>query len=178
AQRAGIEMGSLGGIKVNHHLETNSRDVFACGDCVESKDMMTGKNTLSLLWPNAKLQGAVAGYNCVGAHKSYPGSLNVIGVNVFGTNAVSIGTTLTDLDNNDGVEVIEKTQGNSYLRLVVFKGVLVGAQAVGKVRDMGVLLGTALRRDNLRDIHKVVNNRALLSMNPVYGKIAQFMNTC
>ncbi|MFC1951356.1 NAD(P)/FAD-dependent oxidoreductase [Chloroflexota bacterium] len=176
AQRAGIEIGSLGGIKVNQHMETNARDVFACGDCVESKDMVTGENTLSLLWPNAKLQGAVAGYNCVGVHKSYPGSLKIIGINVFGTNAVSIGTTLTDLDNNSGVEVIEKTQGNSYLRLVVLDGVLVGAQAVGKIRDMGVLLGAALRRDNLKDIHRVVNNRILLSMNPVCGKIARFMS--
>jgi len=178
AQRAGIEIGSLGGIKVSQHMETDAQDVFACGDCVESKDMVTGRNTLSLLWPNAKLQGAVAGYNCAGAHKSYPGSLSAIGIDVFGTNAVSIGTTATDLDNDKGVEIIEKTQGNNYLRLVVLDGVLVGAQTVGKIRDMGVLLGAALRRDNLRDIHRVVNNRILLSMNPVCGKIAQFMNIC
>ena len=176
AQQAGIEIGSLGGIKVNEHMETSVQDVFACGDCVESKDMVTGRNTLSLLWPNAKLQGSVAGYNSVGAHRSYPGSLNVTGIDAFGTNAVSIGTTVTNLDNDKGVEIIEKTQGNNYLRLVVLDEVLVGAQAVGNIRDIGVLLGAALRRDHLRDIQRVVNNRILLSMNPVCGKIAQFMN--
>jgi len=176
AQQAGIEIGSLGGIKVSQHMETNAPDVFACGDCVESKDMVTGRNTLSLLWPNAKLQGAVTGYNSVGAHRSYPGSLNVAGIDAFGTNAVSIGTTVTNLGSDKGVEIIEKTQGNNYLRLVVLDEVLVGAQAVGKIRDIGVLLGAALRREHLRDIQRVVNNRILLSMNPACGKIAQFMN--
>ncbi|MFC1943271.1 NAD(P)/FAD-dependent oxidoreductase [Chloroflexota bacterium] len=176
AQRAGIEIGSLGGIKVSQHMETNAHGVFACGDCVESKDMVTGKDTLNLLWPNAKLQGAVAGYNSVGANRSYPGSLNAIGIKAFGTHAVSVGTSVANLDNDKGVEIIEKTQGDNYLRLVILDGVLVGAQAVGKISDMGVLLSAALRREHLGDIHRVVNNRILLSMNPVCGKIAQFMN--
>jgi len=176
AQRTGIEIGRLGGIKVSQHMQTSAQDVFACGDCVESTDMVTGEDTLSLLWPNAKLQGTVAGHNSVGAHRNYAGSLNITGIDVFGTNAVSIGNTITNLGNDKDLEIIEKTHGNNYLRLVVRDGVLVGAQAIGKTRDMGILLGAALRRDNLKDIHRVVNNRTLLSMNPVCGKMARFMN--
>ncbi|MFC2021152.1 NAD(P)/FAD-dependent oxidoreductase [Chloroflexota bacterium] len=178
AQRTGIEIGSLGGIKVNRHMETSAQDVFACGDCVESKDRVTGGNTLSLLWPNAKLQGAVAGYNSVGAHRSYPGSQSVSGIDVFGTNAVSFGITVTHLDDAEGVEIVEKTQGNTYLRLVILDDVLVGAQAVGNIRDMGVLMSAALGRINLKDIHSIVNNRVLLSMNPGCGKIGKCMNIC
>ena len=43
-REAGIKIGELGGILTNDSMETNIRDIFACGDCVEGKDLFLLKS--------------------------------------------------------------------------------------------------------------------------------------
>ena len=49
AKMAGIEIGKLGGIRVNEHMVTSDPDIFAVGDAVEVKNFVTGSG-LSSRW--------------------------------------------------------------------------------------------------------------------------------
>lgn len=153
AKKSGIVAGALGGIRTDAHMATNLPDVYACGDCVESRDRLTGKEGLSLLWHNARKQGEIAGYNAVGISRAYPGSVDITVVNVSSTQAVSVGKRLEDLEGRDG-EVIERDRNGEYYRLILFRGKLMGLQMVGRIRDAGTLLNMMLRGDEPRAVLK------------------------
>jgi NADH oxidase (H2O2-forming) len=173
AKQAGINIGPLGGIAVNRQMKTNLEGIYACGDCVETKDMASGKDNLSPLWHNAKRQGIIAAYNCAGIHKIYPGSETITSLDVYGTHAVSFGDIETD--NKDGdIEVIEKDTGSNYHRLVISKRRLVGAQSVGDAKDLGALLYAMVKRENLNKIQYSVDEE-LQPINPLYHRIARYL---
>jgi len=152
ARKAGIEIGKLGGIKINEFMMTDKEDVYACGDCVETKNIVTGKECLNLLWFNAKQQGDTVGYNLLGIKRAYPGSQNIVIINVFNIFGVSIGETLATLGNDNSIEVIEKDYGNSYYRLLTFKDRVVGVQAINKIEFMGLMLGLIRRREGIKSL--------------------------
>ena len=152
ARDAGLSIGKLGGIAVDDQMMSSLNDVYACGDCIESKDLISGKKTFYLLWHNAKQQAEIAAYNCLGNQRSYPGSMNITGVDIFGTQTVSVGLTATIATQDEGssVEVIEKNWGADYLRLIMKDGFLVGVQDISRTKDIGLLLSAILRRENLK----------------------------
>ena len=43
AREAGLELGTLGGIRVDEYMQTSDKDVYALGDAVEVKHYVTGK---------------------------------------------------------------------------------------------------------------------------------------
>ncbi len=43
AQQAGLELGETGGIRVDEHLETSVKDIYAVGDAIEYPHPLTGK---------------------------------------------------------------------------------------------------------------------------------------
>ncbi|MDA3890382.1 MAG: FAD-dependent oxidoreductase [Salinivirgaceae bacterium] len=65
AQKAGIQIGSLGGIIVNEYMETSVSDIYAAGDCCEIKNKITGKNVLAPYGDLANLEGRVVGENVI-----------------------------------------------------------------------------------------------------------------
>jgi len=151
AQQAGIEIGRLGGIKIDDHMLTSAANIYACGDCAQVKDRITGEDSLSLLWHNAWQQGERAGSNAAGIPRVYPGSLDIRVFNIFNTPAVSIGKNLVGLEQ-DSVEVIERHLKGGYYRLLVSWGRLAGVQSIGWIRDMGILLNTMQRKDELKGL--------------------------
>ncbi len=173
AKEAGIEIGSLGGITVSRQMKTNLEDIYACGDCVETRDMANGKETLSPLWHNAKRQGIIAGYNCSGIPKVYPGSENITSLDVYGTQAVSFGS-IADGNQDEGIEVIEKYAGDNYYRLIISQGHLIGAQSIGDAQDMGALLYVFLKRENLNKIKSLIKERTL-PLNPRHHRVSRYI---
>jgi NADPH-dependent 2,4-dienoyl-CoA reductase/sulfur reductase-like enzyme len=75
AQAAGIEIGEAGGIRVDEHMQTSDPDVYAVGDCVECRSLITGKTVRAPYGDLANLQGRVAGQNVV-----QPGSARFPGI--------------------------------------------------------------------------------------------------
>lgn len=76
AQTAGLAIGTLGGILVNDHMQTSDPDIYAAGDCVENKNILTGRNVLAPMGDLANLQGRVAGENAVSEKKAvFPGTI-------------------------------------------------------------------------------------------------------
>ncbi|MCX8084890.1 MAG: FAD-dependent oxidoreductase [Calditerrivibrio sp.] len=75
AMTAGIEIGDLGGVRVNEKMETSVVDIYAAGDLVEKKNIVTQRYCLAPLAGPANREGKVAGCNAAGGHMVYSGTL-------------------------------------------------------------------------------------------------------
>lgn len=71
AVQAGLELGPRGGIKVNEGMQTSDPDIYAVGDAVETKELVTGKPGLMPLAGPANRQGRIAADNMLGRAVSY-----------------------------------------------------------------------------------------------------------
>ena len=139
AGQAGIEIGPLGGIKVNERMETSHPRVYSCGDCAEPVDSATGKTVLQLRWFNARQMGRVAGLNCLGITTPYGRTRAGVVLDLFGTAVGSVGELGLDLKEKK-VEVIETDDGTSYARVLISDHVIKGGQFIGRTEEAGILL--------------------------------------
>ncbi len=71
AQAAGLELGALGGIRVNEHLQTSDPKIYAVGDAVEVRDHVTGAWSIIPLAGPANRQGRIAADNIFGRPSRY-----------------------------------------------------------------------------------------------------------
>jgi len=71
AKDAGLDIGVTGGIKVNSFMQTSDESIWAVGDAVEVKDLMTGKPALIPLAGPANRQGRIAVDNIYGLKREY-----------------------------------------------------------------------------------------------------------
>jgi len=147
-RRASLELGNSGGVLVDDTLRTSFRNVWACGDCIESRDVITGRSGLFMLWRNARVQGRVAGSNAAGQTKKYLGSLNVTNVNLFNETAASVGAVASDLHEGDS-EILHRKVAGGELLLVLQEKRLVGVQALGCTDRVGRLIGPLFRGGDL-----------------------------
>lgn len=65
AEAAGLEIGEIGGIRVNKYLQTSDPDIYAAGDCIEPINMINGEYTWLPMGDAANLQARVAAQNMV-----------------------------------------------------------------------------------------------------------------
>jgi len=63
AKNAGIKVEEKGGILVDEYLRTNFPDIFAVGDCSQTKDFITGRNTPIMLASIATSEAIIAANN-------------------------------------------------------------------------------------------------------------------
>ncbi|MCD6431099.1 FAD-dependent oxidoreductase [Candidatus Bathyarchaeota archaeon] len=144
ARKAGITLGETRGIKTNMRMETNVKDVYAAGDCVECVNLITRRPTLCQLGTTAVRQAKVAGTNAAGGYAVFPGVLGSAVTKLFDT---EIGVTgLTEFfAKKAGLETVtgtitSKTRPEYYpggkgirIKLVVEKESerIVGAEIIG-----------------------------------------------
>ncbi|MBN2239370.1 MAG: FAD-dependent oxidoreductase, partial [Dehalococcoidales bacterium] len=93
AREAGLEIGSLSGIRVNEQMQTSDKDVYAVGDVVESKDIITGEWILSLLASPANRQARVAADNIFGRERDFHGVQMTAVCRLFDTDIASTGVS-------------------------------------------------------------------------------------
>lgn len=72
---AGIEIGTTGAIKVNSRMETNIKDIYACGDCIEEVYSMTLTPAWIPLGSTANKEGRCAAINLAGQVDDFEGVL-------------------------------------------------------------------------------------------------------
>jgi NADPH-dependent 2,4-dienoyl-CoA reductase/sulfur reductase-like enzyme/rhodanese-related sulfurtransferase len=74
AKMAGIEIGKLGGIRVDEHMRTSNPDILAVGDAVEVKNFVTGQWALIPLAGPANRQGRIAADVIAGRDSRFRGA--------------------------------------------------------------------------------------------------------
>lgn len=95
ASEAGLAMGVRGSILVNDHMETSAPDVYAVGDAVQVKHLVTGEETLISLAGPANKQGRIAADNICGIPSTYRGSQGSSVIKVFDITAAFTGVNET-----------------------------------------------------------------------------------
>jgi NADPH-dependent 2,4-dienoyl-CoA reductase/sulfur reductase-like enzyme/rhodanese-related sulfurtransferase len=76
ARAAGLEVGAIGGVVVDKHMRTSDHSIYAVGDCVETKNRITGKPVHAPYGDLANLQGRVAAKNALlGDTDTFPGTI-------------------------------------------------------------------------------------------------------
>ena len=141
---AGVALGETRTIKTNARMETNIKDVYAVGDCVESIHIITQKPVVQQLGTVAVRQGKVAGINAAGGYALFTGVLGSAVTKLYDT---EIGVTgLTEASaQRAGIETVtgtitSKTKADYYpgalpirVKLVAEKESqrIIGAQIIG-----------------------------------------------
>ncbi len=70
---AGLTLGEKGAIHVTDGLQTSDSGVWAAGDCVATRHVVTGKPVYVALGTVANKQGRIAGINMAGGNLAFPG---------------------------------------------------------------------------------------------------------
>ncbi len=95
ARNAGLAIGETGAIAVDEFLRTSDSHIFACGDCCETTNLVTGSKIYAPLGSTANKQGRVAGINASGGEDTFAGVLGTAILKVFNFNAGKTGLTET-----------------------------------------------------------------------------------
>ncbi|EKO3372687.1 FAD-dependent oxidoreductase [Vibrio fluvialis] len=145
AAEAGLQIGELGGIYTNAHMQTSDPNIYAVGDAIEEKDFVTGQSTLVPLAGPANRQGRMAADNMLGRSETYQGTQGTAICKIFDLAVASTGKSEKQL-KRAGIEYekvyVHTASHASYYpgaEIVSFKmlfdpksGKIFGAQAVGK----------------------------------------------
>jgi NADPH-dependent 2,4-dienoyl-CoA reductase/sulfur reductase-like enzyme/rhodanese-related sulfurtransferase len=90
---AGLEIGPHGAIVVDEFMRSSDPDIYAGGDCVENRHLVTGEWVYVPLGSTANKHGRVIGTNVVGGAAHFPGILGTSIVKVFDLNVGRTGLT-------------------------------------------------------------------------------------
>lgn len=140
----GLDMAANGAIIVDENMRTNDDSIYAAGDCVVVKNLITEKMAYSPMGSSANMEGRVLAQNIAGKNKSYKG---VLGTAVCKLPELNVGRTgLTEQQaKNEGYEPISvitvlddkahyyPDHANFYTKMIADKntGKLLGLQVIG-----------------------------------------------
>ena len=145
AKDAGLAIGERGGIAVNDYMQTSDADIYALGDAVEVRHLVTGQPALIPLAGPANKQGRIVADNIVfGNKEKYPGSIGTSIAKVFDLTVATAGANAKLLQRNNIPYISSYTHGASHAGYypgavplsikILFapeNGKLLGAQIVG-----------------------------------------------
>lgn len=149
AREAGLEIGERSGIRVDDHLRTSDESIWAVGDAVEVRDVVTGRWSVVPLAGPANRQGRIAADVILGRDSTFRGVQATVVCGVLGLTIAATGPSeksLRRLGLWDQPAKLEKIylhpgQHASYypgaspitMKLIFSRedGRVVGAQAVG-----------------------------------------------
>jgi len=101
ATEAGVELGVTKAIKVNKKMQTNIEDIYACGDCIETFSLISGKPAYIALGTTANKTGRIAGDVITGGNLSYQGNLKTSIFRVFEYTVAMSGLSLNEAQKED-----------------------------------------------------------------------------
>jgi NADPH-dependent 2,4-dienoyl-CoA reductase/sulfur reductase-like enzyme len=147
AKEAGITVAQNGTIVVDQWMRTSDGDIFAAGDCVGQKHMITGKDVYIPRGTTANKQGRIAGENAAGGDEVFGGVLGTAVSKIFGLTVARTGLSSAEAAS-EGFDVITSSvahpsHGDTYpdpepedmtIKLIVERtGRLLGAQMIGRI---------------------------------------------
>ena len=207
AKESGLEIGELGGIKVDQNFLTSDKDIYAIGDAIEIHNGLTHSSSrLALAGPAQKQARAAADHMYKISHRNN----GVIGssiVKIFDLNAASTGLNEKAANKaeipydfvyiipTDSVALMPNSHTMHFkLLFEVPTGKIIGAQAIGKGnvdKRIDVIATMILMNGTLEDLKglelcyaplfgtakDVVNNAALVALNILNGVYKQIKLT-
>lgn len=147
AKTCGISVNKQGAIKVDSYMRTHQKDIFACGDCAQKRDFITGKIVNIMLASTACAEARIASMNLyeLSTIRTFNGTIGIystsIGDTSFGVAGITekkameegftiVSATFKGFDRHPG----KLTNGHyQYVKLVANKttGLILGGEVVG-----------------------------------------------
>lgn len=187
AKGAGLELGLKGSILVNDRMETSVPDIYAVGDAVQVRHLVTGADSVISLAGPANKQGRIAADNICGRDSRYPGSLGSSVIKLFDLTAASTGVNETNAKkaglDADKLFLSPMNHAGYYpggetmtMKIVFEKETwrLLGAQIVGGAgvdKRIDVLATAIQNRMDVRDLQTLQ-----LAYAPPYGSAKDAVN--
>jgi len=91
-----IELGKNNAIKTSPKLQTAYSNIYAAGDCICIKNIITGRYDYIPTANNAAKTGRIAGENITGGSETFPGSVGTRVDKVFGHEIARTGISMTE----------------------------------------------------------------------------------
>ena len=133
---SGVEVNE--GILVDESMRTNIENIFAAGDVAEGKDLISGKTEVIANWPNACIQGEIAGLNMAGYLVRRKGQFKENITTLLGLTVASIGLSKSQNGNFEELKYINP-QREVYSKFLLDGNKIIGAVLLGKIQDVGVI---------------------------------------
>ena len=129
------------GILVDEVMRTSIPHVYAAGDVVEAKELLSGEKRVIPILPNAYRQGKTAGAAMAGGEVFYLEGIVMNSVEVGGIPAISAG--LMNPPEAEGYEVKRHLdrKRNVYQKMIIKENRLVGFILVGAIDRAGIYTG-------------------------------------
>jgi nitrite reductase (NADH) large subunit len=127
------------GIVVDETLQSSVPGIYAAGDVAEAIDIARQARWVNAIWPEAAVQGRIAGLNMSGRRMRYPGSLSRNVMRVYDLDVMTVGYANPGKD--DGLRQVSiGGENQGYYRSLVFRDeILVGAVLINRIEQGGVL---------------------------------------
>ena len=132
------------GVIADTRQRTSDPSIYAAGDCCQGYDASTGQNRVLAIFPNAYMQGYVAGVNMAGGNAVFDRGMPLNAIGFFGVHALTAGSY-------DG-EMIEEKDENHIKRLFVKDDRLVGFMLIGEFERAGILTSLVREKTLLSEI--------------------------
>jgi NAD(P)H-nitrite reductase large subunit len=111
-------------VVVDDYLASSVPGIYAAGDAAG----------LSGIWPNARKQGEIAGYNMTGTRWPYDDRFALKNtVNFFGLLSLSVGA----INPQEGDELLVKEDRQNYRKLILREGAVAGVILQGEIGGSG-----------------------------------------
>ena len=99
AAEAGLTIGANRGIVVNARLQTSDPSIYAGGDCIEQRHLISGETLVMPLGSLANRQGRVIANNIAGQNEQFKGVIGNFCVKVFDIGVARAGLTMQQAKN-------------------------------------------------------------------------------
>ncbi|MFZ5776432.1 MAG: FAD-dependent oxidoreductase [Thermodesulfobacteriota bacterium] len=94
AKDAGLLVSAMGNIVVNERMQTSDPAIYAAGDCIEVKNMLTGKGGIAPMGSLANKEGRIVGDNIAGIPTRYKGWIGSFTMKAFERAIAATGLSL------------------------------------------------------------------------------------
>jgi NADPH-dependent 2,4-dienoyl-CoA reductase/sulfur reductase-like enzyme len=171
ARLAGIELGLKGGIVVDDRQRTSAKAIWACGDCVQMWNGISGRETYVPLGTTANKQGRVAGGDIAGESAAFKGVLGSMVTKVFDLHIAATGFNAEQASaagfEPESVSIVKSDRASyypggadSHIKLIFDRcsGRVLGIQALGgesvagRVNAVAVAISAGMTIEALNEI--------------------------
>jgi NAD(P)H-nitrite reductase large subunit len=136
---SGVEVNR--GVVVDNLMETSVKGVYAAGDVAEAADFFSDQKNPMPIWPDAYIQGDIAGASMAGVKKEYSGGLAMNSIEFFKVSTISMGITNPAVPAEYEIMTYQDIETYQYRKIVIKGNRLVGAVLVGNVERAGIFSG-------------------------------------